>query len=220
MISMSIPVLVAILAVVALIFFVRASRNFFWESYFRGLIHGLLGIIFVLLAVAVTFLGAALATYQRVTDEQHVAQVEIVKKADVYNVMLTYPGAKFQAFELKGDDWQVDARVLKWTGLAFLLGFDTVYRLDRISGRYTNVEDEKTKPRTVYALNPPDRIDVWDLARQAKEKEWLPGVDAIYGSSTFVPMADGANYDIRISPTGLLARPTNNVARKALGSFK
>lgn len=219
MISMTIPVLIALLAVVALVFFVRASRNFFWESYFRGAIHGLLGTVFALAALAVAFLGAALATYQRVTDEQHVAQVEVVRKGDqLYNVMLTYPGPKFQAFEVRGDDWQVDSRVLKWTGIAYLLGFDTVYRLDRLGGRYRNIEEEKTKPRTVYALNDPDRIDVWDLARQAHE--WMPGIDAIYGSSTFLPMADGANYDIRISPTGLFARPTNDRAKKAIGSFK
>src|SRR4051812_49092695 len=150
---MTVPILVAIFAVVALILFVRASRAFFWESYARGTLDVLLGLFLILAAIATALLGAALSSYDRVTDEQHVASVEIEKKGDLFNVMLTYPGAKFQAFEMRGDDFQVDARILKWKGIAYLMGFDTVYRLDRIGGRYRNVEDEKTKPRTVYALN-------------------------------------------------------------------
>jgi hypothetical protein len=215
---MTVPILVAIFAVLALVLFVRASRAFFWESYARGVLDIVLGIVLALAAVCTALVGAALATYQRVTAEEHVAQVEIERKGDHYNVMLTMPGPKFQAFEVRGDDFQVDARVLKWKGIAYLLGFDTIYRLDRLSGRYRNIEDEKTKPRTVYALNPPDRIDLWELARNAMEV--LPGIDAIYGSSTYVPMVAAGTYEVKISPTGLFVRPTNPAAKKAVGSWK
>jgi hypothetical protein len=70
----------------------------------------------------------------------------------------------------------------------------------------------------VHALRPPDWVDTWELARNAKE--WLPWIDAVYGSATYLPMADGAIYDVRISPTGLLARPVNDAARKAASSWK
>jgi len=215
---MTVPILVAIFAVVALILFVRASRAFFWESYARGTLDVLLGIILILGAITAALLGMALNSYERVTDDQHVANVEIEKKGDLFNVMLTYPGAKFQAFEMRGDDWQIDARVLKWKGIAYLMGFDTIYRLDRIGGRYRSVEDEKTKPRTVYALNPPDRFDVWELARNAME--WLPGVDAAYGSSNYLPMVAGGTYEVRIAPAGLVTRPTNEIAKKAIAGWK
>jgi len=143
-----------------------------------------------------------------------------VRKGDrEYTAMFTYPGPDLQVFDLRGDDWQLDARVLKWSGPANLLGFNTLYRLDRISGRYTKIEDEKTAPRTVHAMRPPDLIDTWQLARD--HKEWvMPWIDAVYGSATYVPMADGAVYEVRVSPTGLLARPLNDVARKAVAGWK
>ena len=68
-------------------------------------------------------------------------------------------------------------------------------------------------------MRPPDLIDTWQLARD--HKEWvMPWIDAVYGSATYLPMADGAVYEVRVSPTGLLARPLNDVARKAVAGWK
>jgi hypothetical protein len=108
--------------------------------------------------------------------------------------------------------------VLKWRALANLFGFDTAYRLDRISGRYTSIDDERSLPRTVYALNQPDRVDLWELAH--RHHSWVPWIDALYGSATFLPMADGALYEIKVSQSGLLARPLNQAARAAVGSWQ
>jgi hypothetical protein len=107
--------------------------------------------------------------------------------------------------------------VLKWHALANIVGFDAAYRLERIGGRYTRVEDERAQARTVYALNAPRRIDPWELAH--RYHSWVPWVDALYGSATFLPMADGALYEIKVSQTGLIARPLNQAARDAVGSW-
>src|SRR5437762_972272 len=72
-----------------------------------------------------------------------------------FNATLTYPSGEVRGYVLRGDEWQIDARVLKWRGVANVLNFDTAYRLERISGRYSDVERERTEPRTVYALHAP-----------------------------------------------------------------
>jgi len=216
---MTFPVLCAVLLVVALAFFVAASRAIFWDSYGKGALNILIGIVFLAAGLGAGFIAVTLAAYHRLSGEEQVAQVQFVRKGDkAYTAMFTYPGPRIQVFDMKGDDWQVDARVLKWNGPANLLGFTTLYRMDRISGRYAKVEEEKTAPRTVYELSPADRIDTWELARKAKE--WLPWVDAVYGSAAYLPMADSALYEVRISSTGLLARPLNDAAKKAVASWK
>ncbi len=134
-----------------------------------------------------------------------------------FNATLTYPNGERANFALRGDEWQVDARVLKWHAFANLLGFDAAYRLERISGRYTRLEDERTLPRTVYDLYTPGRIDPWELVH--RYRSWVPWVDALYGSATFLPMADGALYEIKVSQSGLVARPLNQAAREAVGSW-
>jgi hypothetical protein len=108
--------------------------------------------------------------------------------------------------------------VFKLHAFANLIGFDTAYRLDRISGRYTSVEDERSQLRTVYPLNQPDRVDLWELAH--RYRSWMPWIDALYGSATYLPMADGALYEIKVSQSGLIARPLNQAAGDAVGGWQ
>jgi hypothetical protein len=181
--------------------------------------HGTLGLAALLAAAAVGLLGANLLSYERLTHEQPVARAAFARAGDQqFNATLTFPSGEARGYVLRGDDWQIDARVLKWRGAANLLGFDTIYRLERISGRYDDAERERTAPRTVYDLHPPERLDAWVLARAWHT--WLPWVDALYGSAAYVPMADGAAYEVTVSQSGLVARPLNGEAHLAIGGWK
>ena len=155
-----------------------------------------------LLGACAALIAVNLRTYQRLSFEQPAGELQFTRTGPrQFNAVLTYPDGERAIFSLRGDEWQVDARVLKWQAFANLVGFDTAYRLERISGRYARIEDERTLPRTVYDLNPPQRIDPWDLVH--RYHSWLPWVDALYGSATFLPMADGALYEIKVSQSGL-----------------
>jgi len=121
-------------------------------------------------------------------------------------------------YEIRGDEWQIDARVLKWKGMATLLGLDTLYRFERVAGRYADTAQEKSAPRTVHALSTEAGFDLWSALKQ--HHRWLPLADALYGSAAYAPMADGAQYSVNVSTTGLLLRPLNESAKKALGGWK
>ena len=43
---------------------------------------------------------------------------------------------------MAGDQIYVDAHILKWTPAANLIGLHTAYELDRVAGRYDNIEQE------------------------------------------------------------------------------
>jgi len=43
---------------------------------------------------------------------------------------------------------------------------------------------------------------------------------ALYGSAAYVPMTDGAAYEVTVSQSGLLARPLNGDARLAVGAWR
>jgi hypothetical protein len=142
-----------------------------------------------------------LYTYARLTHEQEAARVsmrELGARHYVINLQAkNQPGRQFQ---LRGDEWQIDARVLKWRPLANLLGFDTVYRLERLSGRYGDITQERNAPRTVHPLAEDPGLDFW--------------------SAAYVPMAEGAEYTVFVSTSGLVVRPGNDAARKAVGGWK
>lgn len=209
---------VAACAVVGLMFLLAAARGLRRRKPVPCALHGLSSLVFFLAAAAVALLGLNLLTYDRLTHEQLAFRVRFAQAAEEqYNATLTYPSGDVRGYVLRGDEWQVDARVLKWRGLANVLGFDTAYRLERISGRYRDIDRERTAARTVYALRAPERIDLWTLLRTWHD--YVPWADALYGSATYLPMADGAAYEVSVSSTGLLARALNEPARAAVGAW-
>ena len=215
---MTLTALIAVFGLAGLLFFIMALRRLRRRRVIGGLLTGLTSLALFLLAACALFVASNLRTYQRLSAEQPAGELQFSRiGAHQFNGVLTYPTGERAAFSLRGDEWQVDARILKWQAFANLLGFDSAYRLERISGRYSSIEDERNLPRTVYPLNPPNRVDLWELVH--RYHSWLPWIDALYGSATYLPMADGALYEIKVSQSGLIARPLNQAARDAVGNW-
>lgn len=184
-----------------------------------GTIYLLLGAFIVLVGVAAGLVAASLHGYRRLTHEQLAAKVSVRQLGERHFALtLEAPAAPPRHFELRGDEWQIDARVLKWRAMGTLAGFDTVYRLERLSGRYADVPREKNGPRTVYALAQDEGFDVWPAIR--RYHDWVPFADALYGSAAFVPLAENASYQVTVSSSGLVVRPANDAARKAVSSWR
>ena len=205
-------------ALVGLIFLLQARRRFRRRRLGSCALHGLSSLVFFLAAACAALLGFDLLSYERLTREQPAMEAQFTRVAQQqFDVALTYPSGVTERYALHGDDWQIDARVLKWHGAAGVLGFDTAYRLERIGGRYADIDRERDATRTVYALHPPQQVDVWTLLQ--RYHNYLPWVDTLYGSAAFMPMADGARYEVKVSQSGLVARPLNLVARQAAGAW-
>lgn len=158
-------------------------------------------------------------SYGQLTGEQTVAQIEFQQNAPgQYTARLMIEGERDQVMVLSGDEWQLDARVVTWKPPATILGLDPIYQLERLSGRYADVEREVSEPRTVHALAEDNPLDVWNVARRFPVL--MPGVDAYYGTATYVPMADRARFEVSLSRDALIARPVNEAALKAVGEWQ
>jgi hypothetical protein len=215
---MTFTALIVVFALAGILFLVAAVRRLRRRRLLGGVLNGATALVLILLSACAVLIAANLRTYQRLSFEQPAGELQLSRTGDrEFNAVLTYPNGERANFALRGDEWQVDARLLKWHAFANMIGFDTAYRLERIGGRYSRIEDERSQARTVYSLNAPQRIDPWELLH--RNRSWLPWVDALYGSATFLPMADGALYEIKVSQSGLLARPLNQAARDAVGSW-
>lgn len=185
----------------------------------RGTLFFLSGATVLLVAAVAVLVAANLYTYARLTHEQEAARVSMRQLGERHYVLSVQPkGEPPRHFELRGDEWQMDARVLKWRAMGNLLGFDTLYRLERLSGRYGSVAAERAGPRTVHDLSEETSLDLWSLVR--RHHAYVPFADALYGSAVYVPMSEGAEYTVSVSASGLLVRPGNDTARKAVGGWK
>ena len=107
--------------------------------------------------------------------------------------------------------------MIKWGATMARLGLDPVFRLERISGRYQALDDERNKPRSVHAIQVSEVFDVWQWLKRGEPL--LKFADAEYGTATYLPMANGARYQVTISNFGLLARPENREAEMALDNW-
>jgi len=215
----------ALIAIVGLAFTVTGIKRLIQRRFFKAAGLELSGLFFLFLASSAFLLASNLYTYQRLVYEQAIAEVSFQKlSAQLYRADIKALDSGFQqTINLQGDEWQLDAQVLTWQGVATLFGLDANYRLHRISGRYIDINEEQQRPRSVFslvkkqALIENEKFDLWQFAH--KYQDWLHWVDAVYGSAVFLPMTDGAKYSIAISRTGLIARPANDEARKAVSQW-
>ena len=211
--------LVVIFVLLAVVFFAGTVRAIRRGRVLRAGGSGLGCALSCALALAAVLLAFTYYSYERLTAERRVASIEFRRTgADEFQARLMLEGQRDRLYVLRGDEWQMDARVVSWKPPATILGLEPVYRLERISGRYSDLERERTELRTVHALSEPPAVDVWAVARRFPAL--TPGIDAYYGSATYLPMADGARFDVSMTRDALLARPANPAARAALGDWR
>lgn len=201
-----------VIAIFGLLLLALACQRLFSARFLSAGGSAFMGLLLLALAALTFVVSLNFHTYARLTHEQPVAEIVFEARGPQrYRATLTQmPSGEMQVFVLAGDEWQLDARVLKWRSWANLLGLDAQYRLERVSGRYRDIGQERHDERTVYALSENPGLDLWNLTTQYPR--WLPFVDAVYGSATYQPMAEGARYEVTITQSGLIARPINAAA--------
>ena len=171
-----------------------------------------------LLCFALTLLlagtGVALRGYRLLGEEAPVVDIDArILSPQRWALALSWPDGSIRQVQLSGDDWRVEAVVLKWKLPALLAGLPPLYRLDRLSGRYDDPAQEASAPRTVISLGDANAFDLLNLSK--RYPQWLPEVDTVYGSGAFLPLVDQGHYSISLMRTGaLVARPDEATARR------
>lgn len=190
-------------------------------SWFLAWLRGTLGLILLGLSFCIIYAAFDLVHYEELLEERAIASVSFEKQSEQhYRATVSYYIDKeTQEFDIYGDQWQVDARVIRWTGIVAALGAKPGFRLERISGRYYSLEDERSKPRSVFPLNDSEPVfDVWRIMND--HGHLFPGIDANYGSAAYLPMANAASFKLSLSFNGLTASPLNEIAKSAVQQWR
>ena len=167
----------------------------------------LLGLICIVAALTLGVAGLLLRQYVWLVEDVPVANLQIRQLGtQAFEATLRAGDSPPKVLELRGDEWQLDARVLRWRLPAALAGVPPVYQLERLSGRYGDPKQELTSQRTVHDLRA--AWDFWTVKQKYLAR--LPIADARWGSAAYLPMLDGASYTVFINPRGgLVAKPAD-----------
>lgn len=213
-------ILLVLLAVLSLLVIWWASKLLFKSNWLLGWLRGMAGLLLLTLAIGLALVALDFYSYKQITREENIASIRFTQlDSQRFRAALVDAGGNERRYELSGDLWQLDARIIKWNNTLAGLGMSPGYRLDRLSGRYYSLQEEKAALKTVYGLGgSKSPLDTWQWLKETGAMQSL--VDASYGSATYLPMADGALYSVSLSHTGLLARPVNDRAKSAVQGWE
>ncbi|MDX1646502.1 MAG: hypothetical protein R3304_05110 [Longimicrobiales bacterium] len=199
--------LAALFALFSLAFLALARRAFRRKRWVGTAGHGGGSALFLSLAALGATLAVSTQGYRGLTSEEVALTVTTVPTGPgAFAAHVLFPDGRDTTFMVQGEQLLVDAHILKWRYWANVLGLETQYELDRLTGRYVDIEDERGRPRTVHSLKTEKPLDLFELAR--RYTVLAPLVDAEYGSATFVDVDQPARFEVRVSTTGLLIRET------------
>lgn len=165
----------------------------------------LLALVFLTGAAASGAVALGVQGYRALTHEELAATVRTEPIGpNRFQAQFRFPDGREVSYTLSGDQLYVDARILKWHPWANIFGLHTVYELDRVAGRYLDLTQEQQQARTVQSLAPARQVDLFGLRQRYVLLS--PLLDAEYGSATFAAADSPAQYEVRVSTTGLLIR--------------
>ena len=191
--------------ILSLLFFVAAIVSFHKKAFINSTMRLLVALLMLSLAALFGTLMIASKGYRALIHEEVAAIVRIEPQTQKrFSAHFEFPDGRQTSFELTGDQLYIDAYILKWKPIINILGLHTAYELDRVGGRYIDLDEERHKTQVLFNLGKPKTIDLLNLRQKFLFLRWF--LDAEYGSATFIGSETPATYEIRISTSGLLMR--------------
>ncbi len=216
MIYLGVAIVFALIAIIILL----ASLRLLIGNWILAWLRGSAGLLLLCIAIVLLLAAWDVRGYQQVSATRPIATLAFSKIDDKqFNVNLVDQAGNEQRYQLSGDLWRLDARVLKWFDAAARAGVKSGYRLDRLSGRYISLNDEQALPHTAIDLNTEQPyFDTWSRLRAVNR--YFSMIEAQDASASYLPMADGALYNVTIGSDGLIAEPLNERARLAVEQWQ
>lgn len=206
-------------ALLALLALLVAARILFNRHWLLGWLRGSLGMVCLAVAGMVALVARDLLFYAPLPDSKPLATLSFKSLGEQQFAVALLAGVHEQEVRLNGDLWQLDTRLLHMQGLATLIGLESGYRLETLSGRYLAIEQQDLARNTdVPLVESVFGIDLWRWLRLAQHHAY--GLDAQIVRSAPMPMVDGAVFAVRLAPTGLVAQPFNLAAQHAMKGWQ
>ncbi len=187
------------------------------RQWFAQWLTGSAGMLLVAMAAYLGFLAVNLYQYEELSPGKPLATLSFRETGpQEYIATLGYRDGSTRDYPLKGDLWHMDVRILQWRGFFALLGSRPGFQLEELRGRYLSLEDERSREPVAHRLHEPGiGMDIWQRSYGGRGMMLAAGRSSV----RFLPMADGAIFEVAMTPAGLVGRPLNGIAEDALARW-
>lgn len=146
--------------------------------------------------------------YQQFNIETPIAEIHFDRRSEQSYTAYLATGdlCNTDGYELFGDQWQLDASFIKWNAVAATAGLKSLYKLDRLSGRYKDVQQQNSRYHKAYDISPELYFEWFNVSLRG-EGGYL--VDTQYGSSVFLDIDTSKIYTLYKTEDGLIAKAKN-----------
>ena len=204
------------IALLALLVLVLAWRVLRRPGWFFGWLRGTGGLVILCLSGGLGVVAYDLYSYAELPPSgQALVSLKFTAEGQQRYRVSIQEGARERNTILDGDLWQLDARVLAWHKLASLIGLRPGYRLDALTSTYRSAAQQAVAESSRAVLGAsPYGIDLWRWLRETNNGFFL--FEARGARVAFLPMVDGAVFNVSLTSAGLIAEAQNQAARDAL----
>lgn len=207
--------LAVFIALLALLIGLVAMRILAGGPWLLGWLRGTFAMAILVLAALAGLVAWDFTSYRHLEPQAPLASLTFQADGQQRYQVTVSQDQRTRFVTLEGDLWQLDLRALRWNGLAALIGLQPGYRLERLSGRYLAVEQQDQARHPYVTLgHSQGGVDFWAWLQRCQCGS--PVLEAQLRRASYLPMADGAEYSVEMTPTGLLAKPMNAAAEQAL----
>jgi hypothetical protein len=161
-------------------------------------------------------LMSGLESYEPALRNQPIAALYVERTGSQnFRATLTrLPAGRVQVFELKGDQWRLEARTLNWQGIASHVGLDRMYRLERLSTRAARPLSGPETGGSSFSLGSDAPNDLW--ARGRTSPSWMRHVHGGHADGPWRPLANGAYFTVWLEGEALRVDAANEAAASAM----
>jgi len=163
-------------------------------------------LLFAFVTLTISFFLIGTHGYRALVKEDAIATITVSPTGEQkFHARMDFPDGTHQVFSINGDELMVDAYVLKWKPWVNILGLHTAYRLDRIRGRFQDIDEERNQPQSIYAINAKSGKGI---AQWREDYQFLSLLlDVEHGSASFVSANQKKKFQLAVTTNGLLIRP-------------
>lgn len=156
--------------------------------------------IVVLVVLNIIAWGGFFWSYHVFTHEEPILTLRFEEAGErEYMAHIESPRSIRGEYPLYGDQWRIDSRFVKMKYWAHLLGTESRYAIDRLQGRYVDIQEENSLPNIAHQLNG-EGITHFTIFG------WSPFIDTEYGSSTYQTIDTRKRFTVYKTPTGIMVR--------------